>query len=138
MEDENESLIDESGDEGTWFHFRGKAEFRIKRIGGRRRRALIRQYLGKKAGAPDLDRALEFQLALGCEALLDSRKVQVLGRYLEGTPLANGTGEVLLDGKWSNDVKKAVLSEVPGVLKFVVAKADSLDAEADEEESGKE
>ena len=26
MEDENESLIDESGDEGTWFHFRGKAE----------------------------------------------------------------------------------------------------------------
>jgi hypothetical protein len=134
-------IIDEKAEEGTWFKFKGDAEFLIKRVGSMRRRALWRQFMGKNLGSNekrDFEKSADLRITLGGEALVDSRKVEIPSRYLEGTVLAEEKGNVILDGRWTPDVKKAVLSDVAGLLSFIVEKCDSLDAQADEEESGKE
>lgn len=142
MEDEVVSLIDDKAEEGQWFPFKGKAAFLVKWVSQSRRRWLRGHHVGKKSPGKGegvaYDRLEDWQVAVASEALLDSRMVQIPGRYLEGSDLAADTGEVRLDGKWSDDVKRAVLSQLPGLAKFIVEKCDSLAVQADEEEQGKE
>lgn len=135
---ELESLIEESSDAGTWFRFRGKAEFKVRRISGPERRAAYRRTVGRKIEKTvELEKSADYQIALAGIALVDSKGLQVPARYLSETELAGQEGNVCLDGKWTDKVKKALLTEVEGLAVWIVKKADTLTAAAEEEEEGK-
>lgn len=147
-------LIKRGSVEGVWFEFKQdgapedekSARFLIRRIPTAFDKENFRQHFGFKAevrrknGAviSDLDYAkrIAHTLDLAIYALLNSEDAEVPS-VIVPTMKADESGMVKLDGQWSEDVKRLVLGEVPSLATWIVARANTLTAQAVDEEEAK-
>ena len=133
MENDFESLVQADADVGRWFPWKGKAEFKVRRVPRAKLREFEVQSYGKEfaflpGGGSKIDRLKveRYNQRKASYALLDSRNVQIPRALLAGTELAEGEGVVApLDGKWTDAVKDAVFRET-GLAKLIAEWADEL------------
>lgn len=146
-------LIKKGSTEGIWFQYKPEggapdespAEFLIRRVPTGKDREAYYQHIGKrqeirrKEGAIISDANLEatqaYQLELACYALVDSKGAEIPPGIVPGIE-PDSHGLVLLDGKWSPEVRRAFFLELPALARWVVEKANSLTVQAAEEEKG--
>lgn len=141
-------LIKAGSQDGKWFPYAGDAEFKVRRIPTGLEKESYFKHFGKRAevrrkgGAvisdTDVEAAQAHNQAMARIALVDSKNVLVPHELVkEILPLVepDGEGMVRLDGRWSDDVRKVVLAEVPTLAAWVQEKAYSLTTRAVEEEA---
>ena len=143
-------LIKKGSTEGKWFTFRAEgapedekpARFKVRRVpSGFDRQTYYevygkRQEIRRKDGAVvsdiDVERTQRYQLALAVYALVDSENAEIPGELL---PAGEAGSMVPLDGKWTEEIKRAVFTELPALARWVVECANSLVTQAAEEEA---
>lgn len=141
-------LIKAGSQDGKWFPYAGDAEFKVRRIPTGLEKESYFRHFGKRAevrrkgGAvisdTDVEAAQAHNQAMARIALVDSRNVLVPHELVkEVLPAAepDPEGMVRLDGRWSDDVRRVVLAEVPTLAGWVQEKAYSLTTRAAEEEN---
>jgi hypothetical protein len=147
-------LIKKGSVEGVWFTFEQKdaqadekpARFLVRRVPTAFDRERFTHHFGYKAEIrrksgtliSDLEplKRMAYTLDLACYALIESENAEVPSELVPGRP-ANEAGMVLLDGKWTDDLKRIVLGEVPSLATWIMEQANSLTAQAIDEEDAK-
>ncbi len=151
-------LIERGADEGTWFTWGRDPEtdlpvrFLIRSIPAAVSRPVLRQHgLNKVIGGTrgveiDIERREKANRDLAAYALLNTEGFAVRAEHaaaaeqfaaLVGGPVEVGK-DLVLDGRWNDRLKGHVFTEHPRIASWIVAKATSLEAQAAEEEEGKE
>lgn len=135
-----ESLVQDDADEGRWFPWKGKAEFKVRRVPRQKLREFEIQSYGRehtflpgggtKFSREKVERYTERKAVY---ALLDSRNVKIPRVLLAGTELADSVeAAVHLDSKWSDAVKLAVFRET-GLGTLIAKWTDEMSEIAAEE-----
>lgn len=146
MRNDFESLVPPDADEGRWFAWKGKAEFKVRRVPRAKLRELEIQSYGREhtflaGGGSKFDRVKvdRYTTRKAVYALLDSRNVQIPRALLAGTELEGAPPDhsislttVTLDGKWTDQVKEIVFRET-GLATLIVQWADEMSEIAAEE-----
>jgi hypothetical protein len=138
-------LIKRGSSEGVWFEYGEGAAFKVRRIPTGLDRETYFRCFGKRAevrrkdGAVISDTNLEasqrYTQELARYALVDSRNAEVPAEYAKAAGIEVETELASLDGLWSDKVKEVIFAEVPSLAAWVLAKANSLTAQAAEEDA---
>lgn len=140
-------LIKAGSFDGKWFDFAGDAAFKVRRIPTGLEKESYFRHFGKRAevrrkdGAiiseTNIEAAQAHSQELARYALVDSRNALVPHELVKGCGdfEADAEGMVRLDGKWTAEVKAAVLSEVLSLAGWIVEQAQTLTTKATEEEA---
>lgn len=148
--------LKKAGADGHWFVFkRGDAEdgsqdvrFKVRRLSGPEARQIAyqvggtRRQFGQKGTTVDVSKNFQTRLAQGVAMLLDSKNAEWPVSAEDAGPLREALKKddlkpgdvVLLDGSWSEQVKRIVLADATAILDFVHKKDEEMEAKADEEE----
>ncbi len=104
-------------------------------------RNMRHEQVAKQTEAQRVDQGFDFTIEKAAHVLLDSRNFSAVATPETEAQLGKPGTEIVLDGKWTDEIKRAVLASMPeSFAAWIIKKADELasveaEAEAAAEES---